>query len=464
MTAVNVTLLGHASVLVELRGTNCLMDPVFGDPFEEGAVASCPKRLVYPDRLPHIDILIISHRHPDHFDIPSLARISRDCDVICPVDPLIAYTLKQLGFSRIHPVQPMAPIFSPEFELYPTKSEVKSVREFGMVFADASGVFWNQVDSFLAPETITAVANRFGRTDLLFAMYASQTFDFLEDRSTRFPFEIHARNLETARRIGPGMTVPASAGFRFAGQAVALNPFLFPISRDRFITDLHRLDNGIRAEIVNPGDVLVIDAGSVEHRLGTSDAAVMVEGDTHLIHFDITQSVPALGDPNPEGYSLGTLEEACDRTIRSALFDYASGGYVTADKVVEAYRERRVRYAIEIVFPGGSVAHYCIVFADHHPELLTGQGEFPSADMVHRIAASALVDWVRNRKSYFYVRAYSRRHSLLYRLDRKDGEVHAIPYDLPDLLMHYVLNAAEGSATAAKTWVDHQLSDVGSPH
>ena len=38
-----VTLLGHAAVLVELTGGTCLMGPVFFDPFEEGAVASCPR-------------------------------------------------------------------------------------------------------------------------------------------------------------------------------------------------------------------------------------------------------------------------------------------------------------------------------------------------------------------------------------------------------------------------------------
>ena len=50
--AMKITLLGHASVLVELAGTTCLMDPVFFDPFEEGAVVSCPQRTTHPERLP----------------------------------------------------------------------------------------------------------------------------------------------------------------------------------------------------------------------------------------------------------------------------------------------------------------------------------------------------------------------------------------------------------------------------
>src|SRR5712692_9789816 len=70
-----ITLLGHASILVEVEGGGvCLMDPVFSDPFEEGAVVSCPQRIVHPERLLPIYILVISHRHPDHFDFPSLAK------------------------------------------------------------------------------------------------------------------------------------------------------------------------------------------------------------------------------------------------------------------------------------------------------------------------------------------------------------------------------------------------------
>jgi Predicted Zn-dependent hydrolases of the beta-lactamase fold len=86
-----ITLIGHAAILVEMRGATWLMDPVFNDPFEEGAVVSCPKRKVYLDRMPKPHILIISHRHPDHFDIPSLAQVLRDCDAICPADLLIVY-------------------------------------------------------------------------------------------------------------------------------------------------------------------------------------------------------------------------------------------------------------------------------------------------------------------------------------------------------------------------------------
>ena len=45
-----VTLLGHATVLVETGPMRILMDPVLQDPFENGMVVSCPKRVIDLDQ------------------------------------------------------------------------------------------------------------------------------------------------------------------------------------------------------------------------------------------------------------------------------------------------------------------------------------------------------------------------------------------------------------------------------
>ncbi len=71
-----------------------------------------------------------------------------------PTDSIIVYALRKLGFKHIHSVEPKSEIRSSDFELYPTRSEVGSVREFGMVFKDESGVFWNQIDTSLSATTI----------------------------------------------------------------------------------------------------------------------------------------------------------------------------------------------------------------------------------------------------------------------------------------------------------------------
>jgi len=453
---VKITLLGHASILVEMESATCLMDPVFYDPFEEGVVVSCPQRIVYPEKLPRVDILIVSHRHPDHFDIPSLAQVPRDCDVICPADPLIVYALKALKFARVHPVHPMGSIISSDFELYPTQSEVRSVQEFGMVFKEGTGTFWNQVDTSLSEQTIRIITERFGRVDLLVAMYACQNFEFFESRSTIFPFEDHRQNLENVFRIHPRLVSPGSAGFRFCGDHAWLNAFLFPISRERFVSDLHQLDPGIATQIMNPGDVFEMTADLVRFHPGASEIAVMTEDDTASVRFDPTASIPDLRDPNPDGYSEEHLTQVTARFVTEGMATFVREGYPKKEKIVSLYRQNRVHYSIAIVFPDSKVDWYRFDFGGEAVHLKIGMVA-EKANLGHRIAASALVGWIERKKSFFYVRAYSRRFTTLYRLSKEGEKVHLEPKTLPDLLMHYLLNVSEGSEFSAKQHVDLQL-------
>ncbi|MGH7905148.1 MAG: MBL fold metallo-hydrolase [Candidatus Binataceae bacterium] len=450
-----ITLLGHASVLVKMAGATCLMDPVFFDPFEEGAVVSCPERVVFPDRIPPIDILIISHRHPDHFDLASLDRLSRDCDAICPADPLIVYGLRGLGFKRIHPVEAMGEISSTDFELYPTRSEAE-VREFGMIFKDRSGVFFNQVDTFLAPVTIDSVLTRFGKPDLMFAMYASQNFEFFDSLSPVFPYDIHRQNLENVIRMAPQMAAPGSAGFRFRGDHQWLNAFLFPISAERFVSDLRRLAPSIETCIARPGDVLEITGAAVRHLAGASNIAKMTQDDSRLIDFNPAAPIPPLTDPNPDGYSSAELDEITGRFI-TEMRNFVFGEQPTEDKVVGAYLENRVRDVTGLVFPDGSIRWRRFDFGARTFDLSVEDRISAPADIVHRIAASALAGWIEKRKSFFYVRAYSRRFSTLYRSERDGASIRLRPLALPDLLMHYLLNVAPGSETAARRRIDLEL-------
>ena len=53
--------------------------------------ACAPAGAIRPERLPVIDLLIVSHRHPDH--MTWLARPDgRDCEELCPPDPVIVGT------------------------------------------------------------------------------------------------------------------------------------------------------------------------------------------------------------------------------------------------------------------------------------------------------------------------------------------------------------------------------------
>jgi L-ascorbate metabolism protein UlaG (beta-lactamase superfamily) len=73
--------LGHSTVLMKIDGTTILTDPVLSTRagIHLGLVTLGVKRLVAPAlefaTLPPIDVILLSHAHMDHFDIPSLRRL-----------------------------------------------------------------------------------------------------------------------------------------------------------------------------------------------------------------------------------------------------------------------------------------------------------------------------------------------------------------------------------------------------
>jgi L-ascorbate metabolism protein UlaG (beta-lactamase superfamily) len=73
--------LGHSTVLLKLDGFTILTDPIFSDRagIHVGPLALGVKRLVAPalapKELPKIDLVLLSHAHMDHTDLPSLRAL-----------------------------------------------------------------------------------------------------------------------------------------------------------------------------------------------------------------------------------------------------------------------------------------------------------------------------------------------------------------------------------------------------
>lgn len=74
----SVTWLGHASVLLRMDGQVILTDPHFSERASPVSWAG-PRRRVPPpyqlENLPHVDVVVLSHNHYDHLDLPSLKAL-----------------------------------------------------------------------------------------------------------------------------------------------------------------------------------------------------------------------------------------------------------------------------------------------------------------------------------------------------------------------------------------------------
>lgn len=75
-----VTFINHATVLLQWQGINILTDPIWSErasPFSRAG----PKRVHEPgiafNDLPHIDLVLISHNHYDHLDLPTLQKLEK---------------------------------------------------------------------------------------------------------------------------------------------------------------------------------------------------------------------------------------------------------------------------------------------------------------------------------------------------------------------------------------------------
>jgi L-ascorbate metabolism protein UlaG (beta-lactamase superfamily) len=73
-----IVFVGHASWLIQVGGLNILADPVWSERASPVRFAG-PKRVNPPgidfERLPPIDVVLVSHGHYDHLDLPTLARL-----------------------------------------------------------------------------------------------------------------------------------------------------------------------------------------------------------------------------------------------------------------------------------------------------------------------------------------------------------------------------------------------------
>ena len=79
---VGVTFIGHSCFLIRLPGLTIITDPTFSERASPVSWAG-PRRVRAPgrtlDALPPVDLVLLSHNHYDHLDLPSLRALHRLC-------------------------------------------------------------------------------------------------------------------------------------------------------------------------------------------------------------------------------------------------------------------------------------------------------------------------------------------------------------------------------------------------
>ncbi len=79
-SGIRTTFINHATLLIQMDGVNILTDPIWAERCSPVSWAG-PKRRRPPgvrfEDLPPIDLVVLSHNHYDHLDLPTLGRLSK---------------------------------------------------------------------------------------------------------------------------------------------------------------------------------------------------------------------------------------------------------------------------------------------------------------------------------------------------------------------------------------------------
>ncbi len=389
-----ITLIGHASVLFETPDLRILMDPVFVDPHQEGTLEVFPRRTLVPERMPEYELLVLSHRHLDHFDIATLARLSRDVEVLAPQDELIVHVLRELGYERITAVQAG---FSLEFgttRLRTTPSNAPHP-ELGLIVRDADGTVWNQVDTVLGDTDVADVLVS-GPIDLLLATWQPMLeLQWQNHDSPAFPLGEYARYLANVARIRPRALVPASNGFRYCGGAEWMNHVVFPQTRERFMADVVAMVPELAGSVFefDPGDELELRDGATTHHRRASPFVTSDERDPFELEFLPATARAPLRD-RPAYPALNMREEI--ETFITHTFPAA----VRAEpEHYELHRRWGVVYQLEVALRESSLWWY----ADfRRPGVVLEPGRTPLANIACGITANALYGLITGSSGWDY--------------------------------------------------------------
>ena len=96
----HLTWVGHSTVLIDLDGVRLLTDPVL-----RNHVAHLRRQVPIADitKYANVDIILVSHLHFDHLDLPSLERLGREVPLVVPCGG--GRLLTRRGFRRVTEVE-----------------------------------------------------------------------------------------------------------------------------------------------------------------------------------------------------------------------------------------------------------------------------------------------------------------------------------------------------------------------
>ncbi len=311
--------------LVEAAGLRIVFDPLLGRDHHGGVFEVVPRRTIDARAL-RPDFVFVSHRHPDHFDVPSLARliaIDRESVIVTP-DPLIAWAARELGARTVQVVPAGQKIALDGVAVITTPS--LAADEWGAMVATADGVVWNQVDTVFADagqvrRVVAGCLAELGAEALALALVRWQPM--LEvaaqlGQKTGFPYREYAALLAEVVATGARAVVPGAAGEAYTAGWSAMNQWVFPVGERRFLRDLAAMSPATRGLPCRVGGRYRVRGGEVSFETG-GGAGIVEVTDAREPRAYAPIELPPVRDPGLEDVDEGRMRAEVEAWVRGPL-------------------------------------------------------------------------------------------------------------------------------------------------
>lgn len=162
-TSLQVTSIGHATFLFELEGRLILTDPWF---YETPFTGRHPEPLgLAPERLPPLDLILVTHPHIDHFDKTALKQMKeKTVPLVCVRG--MGTQVRKLGFSSVIELEPWETVTLGSLTITAVPAAHAGSAN-GYVIEGAGKVFYFAGETTLFPN-LPRIAERFPQIDVAF--------------------------------------------------------------------------------------------------------------------------------------------------------------------------------------------------------------------------------------------------------------------------------------------------------
>lgn len=407
---IRTTLIGHACLLIQSKETTILTDPVWFDYLWEEINTLCPSIVLEKDKIPPVDVLNLSHRHQDHFDVHTLAYLKRndrilkpDVTILAPQDDILLDILKELEFENVHVVSDFEPIQIKDVTITatPSRNQMSTSQDYfpehGLLVNDGEVTLWNQVDTIVDPDIVEHICSLYGQVDMAHGRFVPLLEgNFAYNKPFVLPFNEYCSFLNVMKALNPKFVVPGSAAFRYRDEFNYLNAYTFPTTQEQYLRDLKAFCPEMAASMFLSGDVAHIETSGVRIEKQSSNFVRVREDDSQKVIFKPVMEVAPIRTQTSDPKQVEQEFIAIRDFVENQLLDRLK----KAD-MWNGWKEWQVCYQLEVFGQEKEPEVWSIDFGLPEPEVQ--KGDLGKINVFEAIASSELHALIEKRTSWDYV-------------------------------------------------------------